>query len=356
MVKKIFCALAVLMGLGIAGMFCCSFFEMHAGAEREMKQAEQRRAEQETAEAKAESIDYRAAMEDLIVEMNDYADAAAGRNFMFITNGGTGIYAPDETHPRDRVERLLNAVDGALIEDFFYGWDMEDDLPPPAEEQAEQRRNLRLVREAHRPVFNIDYTHKDSAVRGSQRKNKEAGFIGFAASRRELDEIPFGTIVDANARDVHSLGDVRNFIALLNPARFRSKEDYIEKLRRTDYDLLIIDLVYNDAPLTKEDVEALKVKANGGRRLVFAYMSVGEAEDYRIYWKDEWNKHLPVWIDEMNDDWEGNYKVRYWTRAWQDLLYGSADGYLDKIIAAGFDGAFLDVIDAYDYFYEKEGH
>ena len=203
MVKKIFCALAVLMGLGIAGMFCCSFFEMHAGAEREMKQAEQRRAEQETAEAKAESIDYRAAMEDLIVEMNDYADAAAGRNFMFITNGGTGIYAPDETHPRDRVERLLNAVDGALIEDFFYGWDMEDDLPPPAEEQAEQRRNLRLVREAHRPVFNIDYTHKDSAVRGSQRKNKEAGFIGFAASRRELDEIPFGTIVDANARDVH---------------------------------------------------------------------------------------------------------------------------------------------------------
>ena len=58
----------------------------------------------------------------------------------------------------------------------------------------------------------------------------------------------------------------------------------------------------------------------------------------------------------MNDDWEGNYKVRYWTRAWQDLLYGSADGYLDKIIAAGFDGAFLDVIDAYDYFYEKEGH
>ena len=52
MVKKIFCALAVLMGLGIAGMFCCSFFEMHAGAEREMKQAEQRRAEQETAEAR----------------------------------------------------------------------------------------------------------------------------------------------------------------------------------------------------------------------------------------------------------------------------------------------------------------
>ena len=71
MVKKIFCALAVLMGLGIAGMFCCSFFEMHAGAEREMKQAEQRRAEQEAAKAKAESIDYRAAMEDLIVEMNE---------------------------------------------------------------------------------------------------------------------------------------------------------------------------------------------------------------------------------------------------------------------------------------------
>ena len=336
MVKKIFCALAVLLGLGMTGMFCCSLFEMHAGAEREMRQAEQRKADREAEEARARGIDYRAEMEDLIIRMNDYADSAAGRNFMFITNGGTGIYAPDETHPRDRVERLLGAVDGALIEDFFYGWDMEDDLPPPAEEQAEQRRNLRLVREADRPVLNIDYTHKDSAVRGSQRKNKEAGFVGFAASRRELDEIPFTAVVDANARDVNTLRDAHNFIALLNPSRFRSKEDYIEKLRRTDYDLIIIDLVYNDAPLTRADIAALKVKANGGKRLVFAYMSVGEAEDYRIYWKDEWNKHLPVWIDEMNDDWEGNYKVRSWT-------------------AAGFDGAFLDVIDAYDYFYEKAG-
>ena len=45
-----------------------------------------------------------------------------------------------------------------------------------------------------------------------------------------------------------------------------------------------------------------------------------------------------------------HFKVKYWRPEWQTILYGSSDACLDKIMAAGFDGAFLDVIDAYYYF------
>jgi len=88
----------------------------------------------------------------------------------------------------------------------------------------------------------------------------------------------------------------------------------------------------------------------GGKRLVIAYMSIGEAEEYRYYWKDEWESDPPSWLKEENRDWEGNYKVEYWDPDWQGIIYGSTDAYLDKIVDKGFDGVYLDIIDAFEYF------
>ena len=38
---------------------------------------------------------------------------------------------------------------------------------------------------------------------------------------------------------------------------------------------------------------------------------------------------------------------------WQDIICGSEDSYLNKIIKAHFDGVYLDIIDAFEY-YEKD--
>jgi cysteinyl-tRNA synthetase len=55
-------------------------------------------------------------------------------------------------------------------------------------------------------------------------------------------------------------------------------------------------------------------------------------------------QHLP-WLGPSNPDWPGNYKVRYWNPAWQRIVYD----YLDKTLAAGYDGVYLDIVDAYEY-------
>lgn len=83
-------------------------------------------------------------------------------------------------------------------------------------------------------------------------------------------------------------------------------------------------------------------------------MSIGEAEDYRWYWRQEYNTKEPEWLAGINEHWNGNYKVRYWLESWRDIIYKGPESYLSKIVSAGFDGVFLDVIDAFEYFDDLE--
>jgi len=86
-----------------------------------------------------------------------------------------------------------------------------------------------------------------------------------------------------------------------------------------------------------------------------AYISIGEAENYRYYWQSQWNNDPPIWLDEENPDWHGNFKVRYWEPEWQNIIYGNNQSYLKKVLDAGFDGAYLDIIDAFEFFEDKTG-
>jgi len=153
------------------------------------------------------------------------------------------------------------------------------------------------------------------------------------------------------ASDITSLADARNFLYLINPGAYPSKAAFLDSIRATNYDLVIIDPSYEgDSALTASEVASLKHKINGGARLALAYMSIGEAEDYRYYWQPEWSTNPPSWLAEENPDWPGNYKVRYWDAAWQAIIYGHDDSYLRRILDAGFDGVYLDLIDAFEYF------
>ncbi|MCP4446446.1 MAG: hypothetical protein GY811_14035 [Myxococcales bacterium] len=133
----------------------------------------------------------------------------------------------------------------------------------------------------------------------------------------------------------------------------QDRELSAHKLAKSEFDLLVIDYSDGAAPWSRKDIEAIQKKPDGSRRIVLAYLSIGEAEDYRFYWKKKWKKRKPAFLARANEDWGGNFKVRYWMPEWQKLIFGtpsSTDSYLDRIIDAGFDGVYLDIIDAYEYF------
>ncbi len=122
----------------------------------------------------------------------------------------------------------------------------------------------------------------------------------------------------------------------------------------TDRDEAILVIDYSrdgteDAALSRDEVTALRAGV-AEPRTVLAYLSIGEAEDYRFYWEPTWRTAPPEWVERENPDWPGNFKVRYWRPDWQSIIFGNPDAYLDHLIAAGFSGVYLDIIDGYEYF------
>lgn len=127
----------------------------------------------------------------------------------------------------------------------------------------------------------------------------------------------------------------------------------LERLKDSEAETLVIDPTRGgdgDAAgfWKKSEIDQLK----RGDRLVLAYLSVGEAESYRDYWKPSWNTRPPKFLAAANPDYPDNYLVRYWDPEWQALL----DSRLAQIAEAGFDGVYLDKVDAFEDWEGRENH
>lgn len=294
--------------------------------------------------------DFRQEMRDFVIAIANQARNTAS-DFIVIPQNGQELITEDSEPNGPLAVEYAAAIDGQGREDLFYGFN-DDNQATPALERDYLLEYLARDEEEGIEVLVTDYCSTPAFMDDSYVQNAARGFASFAADHRELDNIPSrpAAPIDENDSDIDNLSEVQNFLYLINPGAFTSVDDFIETLAATNYDLFIIDAFFGDGMLTSDQVAALQAKANGGRRLVIAYMSIGEAEDYRYYWQTNWQSGSPGWIEEENPDFEGNFKVRYWEREWQDIILAGPDAYLNRIVAAGFDGVYLDLIDAFEYF------
>jgi cysteinyl-tRNA synthetase, unknown class len=123
------------------------------------------------------------------------------------------------------------------------------------------------------------------------------------------------------------------------------------EIKLSPYDVVVIDYGIdprNGTAFPREVVEHMRVRPDGRKRLLLAYLSIGEAESYRYYWQESWTKNRPEWMEPENPDWPGNYRVRYWHPEWQEVLFGHPNAYLDRILDVGFDGVYLDGVDKFE--------
>jgi len=302
-------------------------------------------------EPNGEVSDYRQDMRTFVQGISDYAKDIQD-NFVIIPQNGHELLTENGEETGTHATEYLEAIDGVGREDLFYGY-TDDNVATPAADRNYMLAFMNIAEANGVEVMITDYCSTPAYMYNSYDQCYIRSYISFAADHRELDNIPEFPPDPywANYFDIGSLAEAWNFLYLLNTDSFSDRDDFLNDLQGTNYDILLIDAFYDGLEaLTADEIESLKTKANGGARLVIAYMSIGEAENYRFYWQSGWNTTPPSWLAEENPDWPGNYKVRFWEKSWQDIIYGNDNSYLKKILDAGFDGVYLDIIDAYEFF------
>lgn len=146
--------------------------------------------------------------------------------------------------------------------------------------------------------------------------------------------------------------------------RGHSKNLDVADIAAYPHDLIVMDFSRDGSGAQAfGEAHVAQIKGrDGANRVVVSYISIGEASDYRDHWQDDWTDYkdpdvrakgnltgrAPAWLGEWNRDWPNSRKVRYWDPGWQNIVFNSeGTGWLDRIVAAGFDGAYLDIVDGY---------
>ena len=133
-----------------------------------------------------------------------------------------------------------------------------------------------------------------------------------------------------------------------------------------DLDVIVVDYSRDGSDFrawTPQEVEGLRQRPDGRRRIVLAYLSVGRAESRRFYWWRYWWLLPPSWLGEEDGQGSGRYRVRHGDPGWQrifmsanpsvmsriaELQLGWRKPYLDRILEAGFDGVYLAGLEGLD--------
>jgi len=129
----------------------------------------------------------------------------------------------------------------------------------------------------------------------------------------------------------------------------KTKPAAVAKLKESGRDWIVLDATFaGDTPWERTDLDTIR-SGKAGRKMV-AYLSIGEAEDYRSYWQPDWVSNgkrtaaAPAWLGIENPEWKGNYQVKYWNAEWQKLMLPA----IDDAMARGFDGVYLDIVDGFE--------
>jgi len=282
-------------------------------------------------------------MQQFVMDISNYAKSFKS-DFIIIPQNGSELafnYLSPEDGPNTE---YLAAIDAFGIEELFYnGSTIELD---------ERLTNLRTL-SAYKKVLVSEFVDNNNNIGDAIQRNADEGFVCFPRASNDYyyEYIP-DTIPNENSNDINTMDDVQNYLYLIGSNQFSSKQVFINAIQATNYDMVLIDLFFDsDVAFSETEINQLKTKANGAKRLVISYMNIGSAENYRYYWQEDWKKGNPSWLKKPYEGYEDEIWVKFWKKDWQDIIYGNANSYTKKILLAGFDGVYLDNVEAYYFLY-----
>ncbi len=153
------------------------------------------------------------------------------------------------------------------------------------------------------------------------------------ASRELLPPSPVPTISPAPTPvPTDPLAEVSSFEYLI--AVNTGTPGMYEAISKSRADLIILGGGSYDAPLDRTQADPT------GDKLIVGYQDISEAAAFMFPELFAGSK-LPDWFGKQNPGYAGLYTVQYWNPVWKRAIFAN----IDKIVANGYDGVFLDVLD-----------
>jgi cysteinyl-tRNA synthetase, unknown class len=281
-------------------------------------------------------------MQEFVINISNYAKSI-NPYFTIVPQNGVEL-AFENMEPTEKgYANYLSAIDGLGIEELFYNSSLEVN-----NEILDMARQFR----SYKKIMVADYVADSINIQNAINRSLHEEFICFPRTVNNYDytDIP-DSIINENADTITNLYAAKNYLYLISNNNFNTKAEMIAAIDSTNYDAVILDLFFNDEMFTNEEIIHLKNKANGGKRLILSYINIGAAEKYRYYWQDDWKIKRPNFLKKAYEGYEDEVWVKFWDKDWQEIIYGNDNSYIKKIIDAGFDGAYLDNVEAYYFLY-----
>lgn len=281
-------------------------------------------------------------MQSFIIDISTYA-RSVDPDFIIIPQNGSELAFNFLTQEDGLSPEFMGAIDAFGIEELFYNGALQN---------SEER--LSMLREIvdQKKILVSEFVNNNSDIPDAWARNYAEGFLCFPRSSTNYDYtlIP-DTVYYENTNDITKLSEAQNYLYLISNNNYSTKQAFLDAIAATNFDVVLIDLFFENIAFTTAEIESLKTKANGGKRLLIAYLSIGSAENYRYYWQEDWKLHNPNWLKKAYDGYEDEIWVKFWKDEWQEIIFGNDNSYMKKILNAGFDGTYLDNVEAYYFLY-----
>jgi cysteinyl-tRNA synthetase len=116
----------------------------------------------------------------------------------------------------------------------------------------------------------------------------------------------------------------------------------LDALARAPQQLVVVDLARDAGAGYFDRAEIAALRASG--KTVLAYVEIGSIEDFRPEYPPL-RRDAADLIGNRWEDWPDEYFVRYWDERWWQRVVAPR---VDRALAAGFDGVYLDTPLAYE--------
>ncbi len=306
-------------------------------------------------------IDYREEMRIWIETISKNA-RSFNPNFMVVVEDGLPLISKPD--PLDDTQLFpargyISAIDGILQHDLIKFLEPpERPADAPKEDPTITDARERMATDAETSeimgvsVLNVEYAKDPKAIDDFYRSGNKRGFTTYVGQTKLLGRIPKHPkyAYNANPQSLDKITQAKNYIYIAHSQGFGTSSDFVQALSMTNYDVVITSVFHGRTPLTPQEVNRLKYKKLGARRLVFAEMDMSSAATYHYYWQPEWEMGSPDFISVPHRTDPDRYRTKYWDPEWQAVISGDTNSYLYGILAQGFDGVVLKGTDAWRYF------